>query len=164
MFSPLAGTGLASFLPPTLTVRLKPCTNAVSTAPGCRTWQPVADNTTSTASPSTGLLRTWECIAIELLHHDGHLHVAVIGPAEVVANRCVGTCRVRSDCHIGRVSRLDISIDFQLAHEESVHDIFAVETQGHGLAFLQRDLIGSKSETLRRDLKHARTAIGIRPA
>src|SRR6266850_5156358 len=161
MFSASAGSGFASAFPPTLTVRLKPCTNAVSTEPGCRTWQPVATAASRKIRSSAGFAKRSERLPIRLLHHNGHLHVAVIGSTEVIANRRERPGRVRRDRHVGRVPRLDLRINLQFAHEEPVSYVFAVQSQSYGLALLERDLIRCKPKTLRRDPNYPRASTGV---
>src|SRR6266550_639132 len=156
MFSASAGRGFESAFPPTLTVRLKFCTNAVSTEPGCRTWQPVPTIIKSRMTPDTGLATRLERLTIPLLHHNRHLHVAVIGSTEVIADRRERSRRLGRDRNVGRMSRLDLGINFQFAHKEPVSHVFAMQSERHGLALLERDLIRCKPKTLGGDLNHPR--------
>ena len=61
-----------------------------------------------------------------------------------------------------RFSRVDFGVDFQLAHEEPVGHVFAMQTQGDRLPFFQRDLFRHKTEPFRCDFDNARLG-RIRP-
>src|ERR1700751_870756 len=149
MFSASAGIGFTSFFPPTVTVRLISSANAVSTLPGCRTWQPAHTITAETAMPIVHLRSCNPPQAIAYSTTIVIFNVAVIGAAEVIADRRIGAGRIRCDRDIAGLSCFHLAIDLQLTHEEAVREVFTVQPQGHRLALLQRDLFRRKPKPLR---------------
>jgi hypothetical protein len=85
----------------------------------------------------------------------------VIGAAKMIANGGVRSSNFRRDGDIGSLARLDLGVDLQLAHEEPVCHVFAMQPQSDRLSLLQRDLFRHKPKTLRRDFYHPRFG-GIR--
>src|SRR5881227_2640018 len=85
MFSGVAGNGLRSARPPTVILCFTPCANAVSMAPGCRAWHPASARSRTASTPLTSFWACRKFFTISL-HHDLHVHVAVVGAAEVIAD------------------------------------------------------------------------------
>src|SRR5712692_626388 len=120
MFSPVAGTGFASFFPPMVTRCFTAFATRRSTLPGWRPPQPTSR--TAATSVRDQQLRI-QALRIGLLDHDCHLHVAVTRTAEVVADRGISPGSLRRERHFGGFSWLDHRVDLQRLLKEAVCDV-----------------------------------------
>src|SRR3954470_5494042 len=93
-------------------------------------------------------VRTW------LLHHNCHVHVAVIRAAEVVADGREGTSSLGINDNIFRLPWLDHLVDLQCTHKEAVGHVFAVQPEHNFLALLERDGVGGESEAFCRNINY----------
>src|SRR5713226_1045486 len=119
MFSPVAGTGFASFFPPTVIRCFTAFATRRSTLPGWRAPQPTSR--TAATSVSDQKLRI-QAPRIGLLDHDRHLHVAVTRTAEVVADRGINHGSLSSEPHFSGFPRLDHRVNLQRLLKEAVHN------------------------------------------
>jgi hypothetical protein len=98
-----------------------------------------------------------------LLDGNRHVHVAVVGATEVIADRREGACLLRCHCYFYGLTGRDLFVKLQRTKEESVSHVFAVNTQLDGFALRQGDFVGSKGETFGGDVDDrdiARVKIG----
>src|SRR5438270_6391482 len=82
------------------------------------------------------------------LHDDSHVHVAVVGAAEVITDGCEAPSVMRRHREFDRLSRGNLLVKLQRSQEESMCDILAVNAKLNRLIFLQRDFVRTERETL----------------
>src|SRR5258708_12090254 len=83
--------------------------------------------------------------------NDGHLHSAMAGATEVVADGPVGPGRLRRHRELGDTAGNDFGVDPEWPHEEPVGHVLALDLELHCLAPGQRDQVPAELEPLAGD-------------
>src|SRR6185437_16698682 len=113
------------------------------------------------SSSTRDVLVHFASVGTWLLHHDGHVHVAVIRAAEVVADGGEGTSSLGINDNIFRLPWLDHFVDLQCTHKEAVGHVFTVQPERNFFALLERDSVGGESEAFRCNIDYPIRFIGL---